>query len=295
MTTDRWIQKHTQCLSAKTIAVSGATGGIGQHLGRQLLKLGARLILLDRNTERSLALRAQLLTHFPSAEIDHIRLDLEDVHNVEQVAEILIQSPPDGLILNAGAYHIPRRSCATGYNNIFQINFASPYYLARRLPPAIQQRGGRIVAVGSIAHRYSRTDSDDTDFSTSRADSRVYGNAKRHLMFALYGLCNDGTLSVTHPGITLTGITAHYPKLIFALIKHPMKVIFMSPRRASLCILRGLFEGCDKNEWIGPRIFDIWGLPKKRRLRSCDDVESAHIYVVAEEAFQRMKELCTEI
>ena len=194
----------------------------------------------------------------------------------------------DVLILNAGAYHIPRYPCASGYNNVFQINFVSPYYLARRLLPTLRERGGRVVAVGSIAHTYSKTDPTDVDFSTHHASSKVYGNAKRYLMFSLYSLCNQGGVAVTHPGITFTNITAHYPKLIFALIKHPMKVLFMSNKRAALCILRCVFEDCRVNEWIGPRIFNVWGLPKKSRLHTVDAAEAAHIHAVADDVYVKM-------
>jgi NAD(P)-dependent dehydrogenase (short-subunit alcohol dehydrogenase family) len=288
MSTAAWIRRNTRSLDGKTIAVSGATGGLGNALCRHLAALGANLILLDRNSEKSHALMAQLRTEYPDLQAEHIRLNLEDTRMVCAVAEQLENRPIDALILNAGAYHIPRHVCTTGYNNVFQINFVSPYYLARRLLPHLRERGGRVVAVGSIAHRYSKMDAADVDFSTRQASSKVYGNAKRYLMFALYGLCGNGGVAITHPGITFTNITAHYPKLIFALIKHPMKVLFMSPKRASLSILRGLFEDCGDNEWIGPRLLDVWGLPKKSRLHSVSPNEAARIRAVADKAYTEM-------
>jgi hypothetical protein len=73
--------------------------------------------------------------------------------------------------------------------------------------------------------------------------------------------------AVTHPGITFTNITAHYPKLIFAIIKNPMKIIFPKPKYACLSILKGVFEDTGDLEWIGPRIFNIWGAPKKQKIK----------------------------
>ena len=207
MSINRWINNHTGSLAGKTVAVSGATGGIGNALCRHLAALGAQLILLDRNTDKSLSLIARLQAEFPHLQAEHIRLDLEDARIVCAVAEHLENRPVDALILNAGAYHIPRHVCNTGYNNIFQINFVSPYYLARRLLPTLRAHGGRVVAVGSIAHTYSKADAADVDFSTRHASSKVYGNAKRYLMAALYGLCVDGGVAITHPGITLTIFT----------------------------------------------------------------------------------------
>lgn len=275
-------------LKDKTVAISGATGGLGRELCRRLCMLGAELILLDRNRGRSEALISELSAEFAETVAEHITLDLEDIERVKAVADMLVERGIDYLILNAGAYSIPRHKCSTGFDNVYQINFVSPYYLARRLLPTISKRGGRLVAVGSIAHNYSNTDPDDVDFSTRKAASKVYGNAKRYLMFSLMGL-EEKSLTVTHPGITVTNITAHYPKLLYAIIKYPMKLIFTPPRRACLSILMGLFESCEKNEWIGPRLFDIWGAPKKKRLRTCSDVEAAEICRTAEAIYG---ELC---
>ena len=286
MKTDIWIKKNMPLMAGKTVAISGATGGIGQELCRHLAGLGANLLLLDRNSERSNAWIEKLKAEYPTLNARHLRLDLSDFGTVRSVTEELLVSPPDYLIFNAGAYHIPRFTCDTGHDNVFQINFVAPYYMARTLLPVMHERGGRIVAVGSIAHNYSHIDLEDIEFLTRKQSSKVYGNAKRWLMFSLFGLDkSSNTITVAHPGITLTNITAHYPKLIYAIIKHPMKVIFMSPRRASLSILAAMVQDADKNEWFGPRLFDIWGLPKKKLLKTCSAEEVAEICRVADKIF----------
>ena len=78
-----------------------------------------------------------------------------------------------------------------------------------------------------------------------------------------------------------------HPKLIFAIIKHPMKVIFMSPKKASLCLLYGLFSDCGKNQWIGPALFDIWGRPKKKMLRTCKASEAEQICAIANDIYNK--------
>ena len=284
MNVSRWIKANTQALGGRTVAITGATGGLGGAVCRHLLSLGAGLILLDRNRAKSDALKAALIGEYPQATIRQIPLDLSDMASVKAACEALERETFDVLIHNAGAYSIPRCICNTGYDNVFQINFASPYYMTCRLLPLLRERGGRVVAVGSIAHNYSKTDAVDVDFRTRKKASLVYGNAKRYLMYALHELFRDedrATLAVTHPGITFTNITAHYPPLIFALIKHPMKVIFMSPRRAALSIIRGVFEKSDYRTWIGPRLFDVWGVPSVKRLKTASGEEIARIDRVA--------------
>ena len=282
----KWLLKNTASLEGKTVAISGATGGLGRELCRYFCRLSASLILIDRNAERSAALRAQLLSENPDAQIKSYILDLEDVSAVRKAAAELLCEDIDYLVLNAGAYKIPRRKCENGFDNVFNINFVSPYILARALLPKISERGGRVVAVGSIAHNYSRIDVADVDFSTRRASSKAYGNAKRYLMYSLWGLEEySSSVAIAHPGIAVTNITAHFPKPLYALIKYPMKLIFMKPRKACLSILLSLFENTEQNEWIGPRVFDVWGLPKKKKLKTCSKEEAEQISKIAKEIY----------
>lgn len=282
----KWLNNNTRSLKGKTVAVSGATGGIGIWVCEYLAYLGADLICLDRNAEKSNKLIKILKQKYTNLNAKHITVDLENFGQVKTVTEQLKELDIDYLILNAGAYKIPRHKCDTGYDNVYQINFISPYYIARELAPIIKEKGGRVVAVSSIAHNYSKINVNDIDFSNVSASSKVYGNAKRFLTFALFGLFNnDKTLSVVHPGITFTNITNHYPKLIFMLIKHPMKIIFMKPKKAALNIIYGVFNGCENNIWIGPRFFNVWGLPKVQKLHTCDKQESMQICKITKNIF----------
>lgn len=290
MSVKKWITRNTASLKGKTVAITGSTGGLGQEICKTLASLGANLIFIDRNRERSSALGASIQNKFPNCEITYLTADLEDFESVKKATHELLKLPIDFFLHNAGAYKIPRKTCSTGFDNVFQINFVSPYYMIRTLLPTLKNRGGKVLAVSSIALGYSRTDKNDIDFKNRSASSLLYGNAKRFLTFSLYELFegeNDVTLSIVHPGITLTNITAHYPKIIFSIIKYPMKVIFMNPKKASLSIIKGFFEDCNAREWIGPRFFNIWGLPKKKKLTdySIDEVEfiankSSEIYTL---------------
>ena len=288
---------ENQSLNGKTVAITGSTGGIGLELCRALASLGADLILLNRSYARSEQQVLSLQEEFPTLRAEILTVDMEQPSEVKAVTDTLKNRSIDALILNAGAYHIPRKTCETGFDNVFQINFVSPYYMARELMPQLLSRKGKVVAVGSIAHNYSKIDPNDVDFSTYRASSKVYGNAKRHLMYGLLELfrgADPAALSITHPGITFTNITAHYPRVIFAVIKHPMKIIFMKPQKAALSILAGLHEDCSADQWIGPRWFDVWGLPRKKALKTASRHERAEIARRAEQAYEMMKNLPNE-
>lgn len=300
MNIKKWLNNNTSSLKEKCIAITGATGGIGNELCRYLCFLDASLILMDRNTKKSLALIKQLKNEFPNINAEHVKLDLSEIKSVKAAVEVIKNKKIDILIHNAGAYSIPRCICDTGLNNLFQINFASPYYLTKELLQNLKKSDtAKVIIVGSIAHNYSKIDNKDIDFSTRKAASKVYGNAKRFLMFSMYELFKNEksiSLSVAHPGITFTNITDHYPKLIFAVIRHPMKIIFMKPKKASLSILTGIFDSTNYHEWIGPRLFGIWGLPKKQKLKTCNESESEKIAELAEKIYINQKQIfsCTK-
>ncbi len=283
--------RYAQRLDGKRVVLTGATGGLGQVLCRYLAALGAELILVDRNPERAAALDATLAAEYPATRVTHLIADMERMTDVRALCDTLAGMAIDVVILNAGAYAIERRRTDSGYDNVFQINCVSPYYIARRLLPKLRERQGRVVAVGSIAHNYSHTDDKDIDFTSRTASSLVYGNAKRRLMGAVYALFRDeraATLAVVHPGVTYTNITAHYPPWLFAIIKYPMRLIFSPVRTAALSILRGVFEACGDGEWIGPRVFDVWGLPQKRRLHTIGAAESTAIATHAERMWREL-------
>ena len=264
----RAIKEHG-CAGRK-IAVTGASGGLGVELCRLILSSGGELIVVDRNESKQKALIEKLKKEYKDAKIIGELADMSVLESVKSLADRLKTHNITDLILNAGAYSIPRCKCDTGYDNVFTINCISPLYLTRALIDTVKENGGRIVAVGSIAHRYSHIDIDDIDFLKRKKSSLVYGNAKRYLMYSFFRMRREGEpLVIAHPGITFTGITAHYPKWLFAIIKHPMKIVFMKPKKAALSIFYSLFITPMECFWVGPRYFDIWGLPDVKELKSC--------------------------
>ncbi len=268
--------------------MTGCTGGLGREVCFYLAEAGAELIMMDRNPKRSEALAGELTERFPELHITRIVCELEDMDSVRAATDALLLCRPDIFIANAGAYSIPRHPCSSGYENIFQINFVSPYYISRRLREELPSV--HIIAVGSIAHTYSKLDPADIDFRTRRSSAKTYGNSKRYLMLALSELCKDTPprLSIVHPGITFTNITAHYPKVIFAIIKYPMKLIFMKPKKAALCVIRGIECPTPFGSWIGPQIFGIWGRPRLQRLKVCFTEDRELAAEVGERIYQQL-------
>jgi len=292
MNIKKWIRDNTNTLEGKTIAITGSTGGLGKQVCEMLVSLNASLIFLNRNSSKSKQLKDHLLALNSEVSIDIINVDFENFESVKNATIELKKYNVDILVINAGAYKIERRKSDLGYDNVFQINFVSPYYLIKEMVKEFNlKQKGKVVAVSSIAHNYSKFRKNDIDFSKEKKQSKVYGNSKRFLTFSLFELFkneNDIKLSIVHPGITLTNITSHFPSIIYYLIKCPMKVIFISNKKASLSIINGIFNDCDYKCWIGPRIFNVWGIPKIKKLQTCSEVESEMIYKISEEIYKKI-------
>lgn len=296
MTIDKWIKLNTHDLSGQTVAITGATGGIGIQVCKILSSLNANLILIDRNEDLDVALKNELLQINPNISVNFVHVDMEDFQSMQECVKQLSNfNKIDVLILNAGAYAIPRKITNIGYDNVFQINFVSPYFLVKSLLPILRKSNNpKVVLTSSIAHNYSKIDERDIDFRTRKKSNLIYGNSKRFITFSLMELFEqnkDISLSIVHPGITFTKITNHYPKFIYAIIKYPMKMIFISNKKASLNIIKGVFDKTDYMEWIGPSASNIWGYPKKKKLKTCSKKESAKIFETAENIYKNLEKL----
>lgn len=287
----KYLNKNHDSLQGKTILISGCTGGIGKCLCKYVLALGGNLIMLDRNKEKSLNFKNELLSLYPTAVIKNFTADMSDIISVKTACDRLKNEKINYIIHNAGAYKIPRKICDNGYNNVFNINFISPYYITRNLLTNIDG----VVLVSSIANYYSKADFNDIDFKNKTASNLIYGNSKRYSMYAHFELFKDYPekyLAIAHPGITLTGITDHYPKWLFHIMKPLMKVIFMKPAVAALSILEGLFKETKPYFWIGPAMLNIWGKPKLQKIKKADDKEIQFIHKIAEKIY---KTTCNKI
>ncbi len=264
MNVEKWINNNSFNLKGKVVAITGATGGLGSTLCKHLAKLNADILMLNRDLEKSQKLKDELLIEFPNANIEIIKLDLSNMQNVKEVCLELKDRKLDFFVFNAGVYKVPLVKTDLGYNNVFQVNFISPYHLVKTLLPSFRKAKTKIIAVGSIAHKIAKLNENDIDYSNKKSAIKIYGNSKRFLMFSLYELLkneNDIEFAVTHPGITLTSMTSHYHKSINWLIKIGVKTLFPNPQKAVLNIMLALFKDCSYFEWIGPKYFDVWGTP----------------------------------
>lgn len=287
MNIEKWIKENSSDLQGKTIAITGTTGGLAKHLINTLASLNANFIFLNRDKAKTEKQIQELVLLHPNVKIEFIECDLSNFESVKISTDILKQKHVDILYLAAGVYNVKRFKTDIGFDNIFQTNFVSHYYIVRELLPHLNEINGKVVAVSSIAYNYSKIDENDIDFSLRKKSSKVYGNSKRFLTFALHELMKNqkATLTIVHPGVTLTTMTNHYPKAINWLVKFGIKLFFPTTEQASLSLIKGVFANSSYHEWIGPKIFNVWGKPKKQKIKNATNEESKKIFNIAENIY----------
>ncbi len=288
MKIEKWFEQNTKRLDGKTICITGSTGDLAKIFTEKLASLGANFIFANRNKQKTEEQKQELLEKYPDTQIQFLYLDLFDMNSVKLFVCKLKQLNVDILILNSAVYNVPRKISTAGFDNVFQINFVSQYYIIKQMLSNLRKiKDSKIVIIGSIAHNYSKANFEDIQMLKTAKSSKVYGNSKRFLMFSAKKLLLDSQVkvSVVHPGVTLTQMTNHYPPAINWLVKFGIKTFFPKPEKACLSVIAGVFNDTNENEWIGPKRHNIWGYPKKKKLKSYKKKEASQIFFEAEKIY----------
>ena len=87
----------------KLLVISGATSGIGTFTAIKYASMGADLLCINRNEEKSIKLKTKLETEY-GIQCDYIIADLSKMKDINETADKLlaIERPIDVLIHNAG-------------------------------------------------------------------------------------------------------------------------------------------------------------------------------------------------
>jgi NAD(P)-dependent dehydrogenase (short-subunit alcohol dehydrogenase family) len=136
----------------KVVAVTGASGGIGQELCRYFAEQGAAIAALDRS-EAVLTLADTMRA--AGHTIEAATVDIVDVDAVRQAFERFAErlGPVDILINNAGVSRHPSldRTSPQGFHDDVDANLNGAFNCTHAVLPAMKaRRAGSIVNIGSV-------------------------------------------------------------------------------------------------------------------------------------------------
>lgn len=139
-------------LAGRWVVVTGASGGLGEVIARQLVvERGARVVLVARRAERLAALAGELRAAGGEAVV--LPLDLAAPDAVDRlVAEATRGRVVHGLVLNAASYHYGDFTAMPEamVDEMLTVNAMVPVRLVRRFLPIFDaQGGGGVLMVAS--------------------------------------------------------------------------------------------------------------------------------------------------
>ncbi|XP_065344617.1 retinol dehydrogenase 12-like [Cloeon dipterum] len=204
-------------LEGRTAIVTGSNTGIGYETAKELLKRGARVILANRDLEKSQKAGEMLCAEVPACQLRLLRLDLASLKSVQTFArEILAtESNVHLLINNAGVFACPYTLTEDGNEMQFQTNHLGHFLLTLLLLPALKASApSRIINVSSKLHWLGKIDFDDMEMSKTYKPTKAYNRSKLcNMLFTkelIKRLQGTGVVAYTvDPGMVATEATRH--------------------------------------------------------------------------------------
>ncbi|CAB3366998.1 Hypothetical predicted protein [Cloeon dipterum] len=223
-------------LEGRTAIVTGSNTGIGYETARELLKRGARVILANRDLEKSQKAGEMLCAEVPACQLRLLRLDLASLKSVHTFAmEILAtESNVHLLINNAGVFACPYTLTEDGNEMQFQTNHLGHFLLTLLLLPALKVSApSRIINVSSKLHWFGKIDFDDMEMSKTYKPTKAYSRSKLcNMLFTkelIKRLQGTGVVAYTvDPGMVATEATRHL-KGTAASMQKKMEFLKKSP------------------------------------------------------------------
>jgi uncharacterized protein len=214
-------------VDGRSVLVTGASGGIGQAIARNLHARGARLLLSGRRTDVLEALGAEL-----GERVEAVPADLSQRADVAALAQraaevdVLVANaalPASGHLLEFSREEIDRA---------LDVNLRAPVQLARALVPGMVARGsGHLVFLASLAGK------------SASAGSALYSATKFGVRGFALGLRGD--LHGTGVGVTTVfpGFVRGAGMFAEADVRLPRGVGTRTPEQVAQAVVRGIERG----------------------------------------------------
>ncbi|WP_051772449.1 SDR family NAD(P)-dependent oxidoreductase [Saccharothrix sp. NRRL B-16314] len=177
-----------------TAVVTGAAGGMGEHVAYGLARRGSDLVLIDRDADRLAAVAAKI----SGVRVDALVADLSDIAGLDDLAaRVLAANPRVTLLVNnagvalGGAFD---QIGADEFDWVMDINFRAPVALTRLLlPTLLESPGSHVVNVSSLFGLIGPPG--QTAYSASKFALRGFSESLRH------ELADRGVgVTTVHPG-----------------------------------------------------------------------------------------------
>jgi NAD(P)-dependent dehydrogenase (short-subunit alcohol dehydrogenase family) len=225
----------------KTILITGTTNGIGKVTAMELAQAGHRIVMANRNREKSEQLKSEINAATGNNNIELLDLDLASLSSVRACAEAFNSQygSLDILLNNAGLTSHTEVITEDGYELQFAVNALAQLQFTLELLPSLEQASpSQVIFVTSMMHKFGKL-----DFSTFKGWPKYsagasYNQSKLAIMLLARELAErleakGISVNTLHPGAVNTGILDGYSKFAQFFLRK----IFISPEKGALTSL----------------------------------------------------------
>lgn len=155
----RWPELESYNLQGQVVIITGGTSGIGRHAALLFAQLGATLVIVGRNEEKTHLLVEELKTTTGNESIYAVIGDLGRQEDVHQIASKIANQFPviHTLAHNAGALFNTRQRTANGTDLGVELMVSTPFLLTGLLLPQLiaastansESRPARVLTMSS--------------------------------------------------------------------------------------------------------------------------------------------------
>ena len=230
-----WTPERIGSLVGKTYVITGANSGAGFEASRILLSKGAKVVMLNRNPDKSAsAIEALKLALGQHIDVRFIQVDLGVLASVRHAANQLLDTTPviDALICNGAIAQVAKQHLTVdGFESQLGVNHFGHFLLCGLLFDRINEAKGRIVMVGSNAYKMGlkRIKFEDLNFDKKYTAWDSYAQSKLAQMMFGYELQRrikaagkNVEVQVCHPGASRTNLlmdtASTFNKMLWALM-----------------------------------------------------------------------------
>lgn len=201
-------------LNGKICMVTGATSGIGKVASRALAQMGATVIIVGRNPEKSENTVKQIRRETGNPAVEFMLADLSSQKEIRQLAQDFKKRYDrlHVLVNNAGSIFLAHRESVDGIEMTFALNHLGYFLLTNLLIDALQASApSRIINVSALLHKWAKINFDDLQNRKMYIGVRAYPQSKLCNLYFTYELARrmEGTgvtANALHPGVVATNL-----------------------------------------------------------------------------------------
>jgi len=227
-------------MNGKVCLVTGATDGIGKVSARVLAELGAKVIIVGRNPEKSAIVLAELRSISGNENIDLLMADLAVMQEVRDLAEQVISRYDrlDVLLNNAGGYFTKHKITSDGLEMTFALNHMSYFLLTNKLMELLKYSApARIVNVSSDAHYGVDMEFENLNGEQEYKAWKAYQKSKLANVLFTYELLKkvpgNITVNCLHPGFVATNFGHNNGGFFGPVLKIAQRISAIDPEEGA--------------------------------------------------------------